>query len=87
MIASNRFPWVQVESIAGLRAWLEADLGREGGVWLVRFKKNVPAGFVDRLYALDELLCFGWVDGMGPGSTMSAQRNSGSGADQRQTQP
>lgn len=64
MIATDRYQKVQVESLAELRAWLEANHQREEGVWLVRFKKSVPSKFVDRLHALDELLCFGWVDGI-----------------------
>lgn len=64
MIATDRFSKVQVESLSDLRAWLEANHEREDGVWLVRFKKTVAAKFVDRLDALDEMLCFGWVDGI-----------------------
>lgn len=64
MIATDRYQKVQVESLAELRAWLEANHQRDDGVWLVRFKKSVPSKFVDRLDALDELLCFGWVDGI-----------------------
>lgn len=33
-------------------------------MWLVRHKKSVPGKFVDRLDVIDELLCFGWVDGL-----------------------
>ena len=64
MIPTDRYQKVQVESLAELRAWLEANHQREEGVWLVRFKKTVPSKFVDRLDALDELLCCGWVDGI-----------------------
>jgi uncharacterized protein YdeI (YjbR/CyaY-like superfamily) len=64
VIPTDRYPKVQVESVGDLRAWLEANYDREDGVWLVRFKKKVPAKFADRLDVLDELLCFGWVDGI-----------------------
>ncbi|MEM1062218.1 MAG: YdeI/OmpD-associated family protein, partial [Planctomycetota bacterium] len=33
------------------------------GVWLVTFKKAVPEKYVSREAVLDELLCFGWIDG------------------------
>ena len=64
MIATDRYQKVQVESLAELRGWLEANHQRDEGVWLVRFKQTVPTKFVDRLDALDELLCFGWIDGI-----------------------
>lgn len=64
MIPTDRFEQVQVESLDQLREWLERNAGRDESVWMVRFKKSVPAKFVNRLDALDELLCFGWVDGL-----------------------
>ena len=64
MIPTERFEQVQITSLDELRQWLSANHAREEGVWLVRFKKNVPAKFVDRLDVLDELLCYGWVDGI-----------------------
>jgi uncharacterized protein YdeI (YjbR/CyaY-like superfamily) len=63
MIPTERFDQVEVTSLAALRAWLAAHHGREEGVWLVRYRKGEPA-FIDRLDVLDELLCFGWVDGL-----------------------
>lgn len=64
MIPTERFERVEVESLAALRAWLADNHARDEGVWLVRFKKNVPEKFVDRLDVIDELLCYGWVDGI-----------------------
>lgn len=64
MMPTERFEQVEVASLSQLRAWLAANHEREEGVWLVRFKKNVPAKFIDRLDVLDELLCYGWVDGI-----------------------
>jgi len=64
MIATERFEKVQIESLGELRTWLETNWSRPEGVWLVRFKKSVPEKFVDRLEVIDELLCFGWVDGI-----------------------
>jgi uncharacterized protein YdeI (YjbR/CyaY-like superfamily) len=46
------------------RAWLAADLGRSPGVWLVLAKGGAtqPTALTyDQ--ALDEALCFGWIDG------------------------
>ena len=33
-------------------------------VWLVTYKKNRPEYYVSREDVLDELLCFGWIDGI-----------------------
>ena len=64
MIPTDRFEHVEVASVVALRDWLAANHTRAEGVWLVRFRKSVPDKFVDRLDVLDELLCFGWVDGI-----------------------
>lgn len=64
MIPTERFEHVEVASVEALRGWLAANHTRSEGVWLVRFRKSVPDKFVDRLDVLDELLCFGWVDGI-----------------------
>jgi len=64
MIPTERFEQVEVKSLAELRTWLAANHAREEGVWLVRYKKDTPDRFVDRLDVLDELLCWGWVDGL-----------------------
>ena len=64
MIPTERFEQVEVASVAALRAWLAENYTRAEGVWLVRYRKTVPEKFVDRLDVLDELLCFGWVDGI-----------------------
>jgi uncharacterized protein YdeI (YjbR/CyaY-like superfamily) len=47
---------------AAWRAWLAANHARTQGVWLVSFKKhtNKPAVAYDD--AVEEALCFGWVD-------------------------
>jgi len=64
MIETERFEQVEVASLTELRDWLAANHMREDSVWLVRFKKSVPAKFIDRLDLLDELLCYGWIDGI-----------------------
>lgn len=61
MSGLDTYPQVEVPSRAALRAWLEEHQERDGGVWLVTFKKgqgpHVPWGDL-----VEELLCFGWVD-------------------------
>jgi uncharacterized protein YdeI (YjbR/CyaY-like superfamily) len=64
MIETDKFEKVELASLAELRSWLSANHTQEASVWLVRHKKTTPTKFIDRLDALDELLCFGWIDGL-----------------------
>jgi uncharacterized protein YdeI (YjbR/CyaY-like superfamily) len=64
VIATERFERVEVSSLDQLRDWLAANHGQEDSVWLVRYKAEVPDKHVTRLQLLDELLCWGWVDGL-----------------------
>lgn len=64
MLPTNRFEQVEVGNLAQLRDWLAANHDRAEGVWLVTYMKNVPGKYVDRWDVLDELLCFGWTDGL-----------------------
>ncbi len=63
-IKTGNFEQVEVASIDELRAWLAAHHAQPDSVWLVRYLKSVPTKFIDRLDVLDELLCFGWIDGL-----------------------
>jgi uncharacterized protein YdeI (YjbR/CyaY-like superfamily) len=64
MIPTERFAKVEVASLDELRDWLDVHYQQQESVWLVRYKNTVPAKFVDRLALLDELLCYGWIDGL-----------------------
>lgn len=64
MIPTERFAKVEVASLDELRHWLARYHAQEESVWLVRYKKNVPDKFIDRLELLEELLCLGWIDGL-----------------------
>jgi uncharacterized protein YdeI (YjbR/CyaY-like superfamily) len=64
MIPTDRFDKVEITNLDQLREWLSANHARSESVWLVRYKQSVPDKHVDRLSVLDELLCFGWVDGV-----------------------
>jgi uncharacterized protein YdeI (YjbR/CyaY-like superfamily) len=46
------------------RLWLEENYSTSGGVWIVLKKKNSKAIGVTYQEALDEALCFGWIDGV-----------------------
>ena len=64
MIRTENFAQVAIESLDDLRAWLSQNHDSTDSVWIVRYQKSVPDKFVDRLHMLDELLCWGWVDGL-----------------------
>jgi uncharacterized protein YdeI (YjbR/CyaY-like superfamily) len=50
------------ESAADWRAWLEANHRTSQSVWLIIYRKNAgtPSVYYDE--AVDEALCFGWID-------------------------
>ncbi len=63
--APTDLPVLHLPDAAAWRAWLEANHATSNGVWLVQRKKSgrIPAPSYDE--ALDEALCFGWIDGQG----------------------
>ncbi|MEO0349237.1 MAG: YdeI/OmpD-associated family protein [Cyanobacteria bacterium P01_A01_bin.15] len=54
---------VEVTSVKELRKWFEKNHGQKESIWLVTYKKNVPENYVSIKEVLDEVLCFGWMDG------------------------
>jgi uncharacterized protein YdeI (YjbR/CyaY-like superfamily) len=44
------------------REWLEQHHSRAEGVWLVSFKKAAGQPYVEYDEAVEEALCFGWID-------------------------
>jgi len=55
---------VEVTSAAALRRWLEEHCQQEHSVWLVTFKKEAGERYVSTAAVLDELVAFGWIDGI-----------------------
>ncbi len=49
---------------AAWRAWLAANHATRPGVWLVNYKKGSGKPSVTEVEAIDEALCFGWIDSM-----------------------
>jgi uncharacterized protein YdeI (YjbR/CyaY-like superfamily) len=64
MIETDKFEHVIITSAAQLRGWLEAHHARTESIWLVVYKKSVPEKYVSVDEILDELLSFGWIDGI-----------------------
>ena len=57
-------PLVHPESRAEWRAWLEANHATATGVWLVGWRKG-HGPRVEYEDAVEEALCFGWIDSQG----------------------
>jgi len=64
MITTEGFAQVEVRSADDLRAWLLAHHGQAESVWLVTWKKAPGAPYVSVQEVLDELIAFGWIDGL-----------------------
>jgi uncharacterized protein YdeI (YjbR/CyaY-like superfamily) len=56
-------PELLVPDAAAWRAWLTENHANSPGVWLVLTKKGGRVTELDYAAALDEALCFGWIDG------------------------
>ncbi len=52
---------VEIQSRAGLRAWLAKNHQRSESVWLVTYKRSSPY-YVPYGDIVEEALCFGWID-------------------------
>ncbi|MDQ1726981.1 MAG: hypothetical protein QOK14_1026 [Frankiaceae bacterium] len=56
-------PELLVPDVAAWRAWLDEHHADQQGVWLVLHKKGGRTTSLTYAQALDEALCFGWIDG------------------------
>jgi uncharacterized protein YdeI (YjbR/CyaY-like superfamily) len=63
MVTKTDLPIIQIASQAKWRAWLEKNHASSKGVWLKVAKKSAPVTTVSHKEALEEALCFGWIDG------------------------
>jgi uncharacterized protein YdeI (YjbR/CyaY-like superfamily) len=64
VIPTEGFAQVEVRSSAELRDWLTAHHDQAESVWLVTWKKAPGAPYVSVSEVLDELIAFGWIDGI-----------------------
>ncbi len=55
-------PLVELHDRASWRAWLEANHASAPGVWLVTWRSRTGRPTLDYEAAVEEALCFGWVD-------------------------
>jgi uncharacterized protein YdeI (YjbR/CyaY-like superfamily) len=54
---------VEFQSREALRNWLQTHHTQLSSIWAVTYKKAVPDKYVSREDVLNEVLCFGWIDG------------------------
>ncbi|NRB51672.1 MAG: YdeI/OmpD-associated family protein [Saprospiraceae bacterium] len=64
MIKTENFEKLEVSSSEELREWLLENHQQQESIWLVTYKKVKPGKYVSTSEVLDELLCFGWIDGI-----------------------
>lgn len=64
MIKTENFKKVEISSSNELRNWLLKNHKQEESIWLVTFKKSEKGKYVSREEVLDELIAFGWIDGI-----------------------
>ncbi len=64
MIAGEHLDHVEIRSEQALRSWLAEHHDQQAGVWIVTWKKHVPDRHVTHEHVLDQLIAFGWTDGI-----------------------
>lgn len=65
MPALRDAPHVHADDRASWRAWLEANHATGRGAWLVTWRLRSGRAGLDYEAAVEEALCFGWVDSTG----------------------
>src|SRR5947209_7634588 len=63
MSASEELPIVQVADQREWGRWLEQNHATVGAIWLKLAKKGSPTPTVSYAEAIEEALCYGWIDG------------------------
>ncbi|MDJ0924233.1 MAG: YdeI/OmpD-associated family protein [Acidimicrobiia bacterium] len=53
---------IEAPDRAAFRAWLEENHATENAVWLIFWKKGSGRPSIEWADAVDEALCFGWID-------------------------
>jgi len=64
MVRSKAFKTLDVQTLEQWRSWLADHHGSESEVWLVFHKRHTGRPSIAYQDALDEALCFGWVDSL-----------------------
>jgi uncharacterized protein YdeI (YjbR/CyaY-like superfamily) len=64
MVKTENFDQIEIVVASQLRDWLQKNYAQSESVWLVTYKKDAGDKYVSNNEVLDELLCFGWIDGI-----------------------
>jgi uncharacterized protein YdeI (YjbR/CyaY-like superfamily) len=64
MIKTENFTQVEINSSNQLREWLQQNHKQKESIWLVTYKKETKEKYVSVQEVLDQLLCYGWIDGL-----------------------
>jgi uncharacterized protein YdeI (YjbR/CyaY-like superfamily) len=64
MVKTENFDKLEIRSAAGLREWLINNHMQTESMWLITYKKSEKEKYVSIDEVLDELVCFGWIDGI-----------------------
>ncbi len=64
MVKTENFIQIEISSATQLRDWLLQHHTQKESIWLVTFKKEMREKYVSTQEILDEILCFGWIDGV-----------------------
>jgi uncharacterized protein YdeI (YjbR/CyaY-like superfamily) len=67
MSTGKELPIVEVRDQRAWRRWLAKNHNSVDGVWLKFAKKGTPTPTVSYGEALEEALCYGWIDGQAKG--------------------
>lgn len=63
MKGPSGYPSVHAKTLTEWRRWLRENHATQRGVWLVSDKRATKKPFIEYEDAVQEALCFGWIDG------------------------
>jgi uncharacterized protein YdeI (YjbR/CyaY-like superfamily) len=67
MATREELPIVELKDQRAWHRWLAANHDRTAGAWLKIAKQHSPTKTINHSEALEEALCFGWIDGQARG--------------------
>lgn len=64
-MATSDYPRVHLETVGQWCRWLRDNHANAKGVWLVTWKRTTGKPFIEYEDAIQEALCWGWIDSQG----------------------